>query len=106
MSVALANDERLYDPLFLDGIGEFTQGFGGEMFSRLERAGVNAIQRHSFDTLAGRKVGRVSARRFRGSRGWLRRAPEQCAQPAAQCWFCHSLRVAEWRSDVNSRGWR
>ncbi len=56
-TASLADDERLHDALFADGIGQFAQGLGGKILARLERAGADAVQRHALHALAGIRRG-------------------------------------------------
>ena len=48
----LADDERLDDALFADGIRQFAQRFFGEIFSRLQRAGLDALKSDAKDFFA------------------------------------------------------
>lgn len=97
----LADDERLDDALFLDGIGQFLESDRGEFFARLERTGANPIQWNALHTLAlvNERRGWNRRRRVEGVRGGRGhgfsrgRSAQQRAQPTTQSWFCHVERV-------------
>ena len=57
-SVALADDERLDDALFADGIGQFAQRLVGKFLARLERGRADAVQRHAQHAFAIVRRGR------------------------------------------------
>ena len=104
MVALVADDERLDDALFLDGIGEFAEGFGRKIFARLERAGADAVERHALDVLAvvhhRSENGCSECDRRKGGWRWTadgRRATEKRAETPAQCWFCHAARVSQGR---------
>ena len=52
MAVTLADDERLHNALFPDGISQLAQGFGRKILPWLEGARANAAQRNTLDPLA------------------------------------------------------
>jgi hypothetical protein len=52
ITAALADDERLDDALFADGIGQFAQGILGELFARLQRGRTDFIQGDALHALA------------------------------------------------------
>jgi hypothetical protein len=73
-SVALlANDQRLNDALFLDGIGEFLQGFRREIFAGLKRARLHAVQRRP----SARDPARRRPLEQRRRRRWSERRQEE-----------------------------
>ena len=55
MIVFEADDERLNDALFLDGVGQFTEGFGGKILARLPRGGADAGNGNALDGFGGRR---------------------------------------------------
>src|SRR5262249_16020140 len=69
---ALADDERLDDALFLDGIGEVLQGLGGKIFARLKWAGMDAANGDPLDAVTwidGKGISRWRSRGWRGGFG-------------------------------------
>ena len=75
-----ADDERLDDALFLDGVGQFPEGFRGKILARLQRGGADAGDRDALDRLGGRQFAR---RGRRGRRGGSAHAAEQSVQTAS-----------------------
>ena len=71
IAAALADDERLDDALFADGIGQFAQRLRGKILARLERARTNPVERHALHALARVRRGCGSRSRWRlnGGRG-------------------------------------
>ena len=85
-TAAFAYDERLYDALLADGIGQFLQCLGRKFLARLQSGRANAVQRHTLHAVA---VVRRSGRNDRGGRRLRERriAAQQRAQSASQCRF-------------------
>ena len=104
MIVSFADNQRLNDALFLDGIGKFAEGFGRKIFARLKGAGADAVKRNALDAFAGiyhrRGCGSVVCARGYGGLRWIaegRRATQKSTEAAAQSWFCHVVRVSQGR---------
>jgi hypothetical protein len=81
MIAAVANDERLNNPLLANGIRQFAQRFGWKILPRLECAGPNAIKRHALDAIA--RVNRGCRRGHRNAGGRSRLS-----------WFCRRRSAA------------
>jgi hypothetical protein len=52
VAVLFPDNQGLDDALFFDRVGEFPQGIGGELFTRLKRARADASQRNALDAFA------------------------------------------------------
>jgi len=103
-----ADDERLDDPLFADGVGEFAEGLLGEVAARLERAGNDAVEGDLADAVAGwggsRRRGLGWWRdRCQGSR-WRRGSTSAAAQQRTQASSQRRLRHGAQIRDGTRRG--
>jgi hypothetical protein len=65
-----ANDQRLDDALFPDGISQFLKTFGGKILARLKRTRADVVQRNTAHLVADvrQRCGRWC--RGRGRSGW------------------------------------
>ena len=89
-----SDDQRLDDALFPNGVRQFLQGLGQEVFTRLKRAGMDAAQREVSNRSLSCRRGRRAGRRRRGRggsgrSGASRTARQQCAQASSQSRFRH-----------------
>ena len=98
-----ADDEGLDDPLFADGVGQFAEGFLGEVAPRLERAGNDAVESDLANAVGGwggsRRCGwgcwRDRCQSSRWRRGRTSAAAQQRTQASSQRRLRHGAQIRD-----------